>query len=103
MGTCIETLDEDGIPLHQWDTDSGNVAICHWMYYVGQSNVTSITKNGTAGINWGETRYLNRQEWGYGGSNLTGVAINGLGVGLTLATQGFVTAPALGATLYTAT
>lgn len=103
MGTCIETLDSDGIPLHQWDTDSGNVAICHWMYYVGQSNATSITKNGTAGINWGETRYLNRQEWGYGGSNLTGVAINGLGVALTLADQGFVTAPALGATLYTAT
>jgi hypothetical protein len=103
IGTCVETLDTDGIPLHQWDSDSGNVAMCHWMYYVGLSNVTSITKNGTSGTNWGETRYLNRNEWGYGGSNLTGVAINTLGTGLTVAGQGFVASPALGLSLFTDT
>jgi len=102
IGTCVETLDEDGVPLHQWDTKTGNVAMCHWMYYLGQTNTSGITKNGTTGTDWSETRYLNRQEWGYGGSEMTGVAIDSIGTALTLTGEGFVRTPTIGVTLYTA-
>jgi hypothetical protein len=102
IGTCIETLDEDGIPLHEWDNTGGNIAVCHWMYFTGLSESSSISKNGTAGVNWGETRYLDRSEWGYGGSHITGVSINTLGTALTSSLHGFTLAPALGVSIYTA-
>ena len=48
MGTCVETLDDDGVPLRSWDVDGGNIAICHWFYFLGRSNTSGIFKNGTA-------------------------------------------------------
>jgi len=63
--------------------------MCHWMYFLGQTNTSSISKNGTIGTNWGETRYLSKAEWGYGGSYLTGATINTIGTALTSTDQGF--------------
>lgn len=77
IGTCVETLDADGTSLAARVTTEGNYALCHWMYYKGQtaSDPTSATSAGNANANWGETRYLNEVEWGTSGSHITGALI----------------------------
>lgn len=32
-GTCVETLDDDGVSLRSGVQIEGNYAICHWMYF----------------------------------------------------------------------
>jgi len=73
--------------------------MCHWMYFTALSNNSSISKDGTVGTNWGETRYLSKAEWGYGGANLTGATINTIGTALTSTNQGFALGTA-GLTLF---
>lgn len=38
IGTCVETLDSRGLPLTEGTNDQGNFAICHWMYFTGNSD-----------------------------------------------------------------
>lgn len=77
IGTCVETLDADGVALASRVTSEGNYALCHWFYYKGQStgDPTSASKTGTAAANWGETRYLTEVEWGTSGSHITGALV----------------------------
>lgn len=76
IGTCFESIDNEGLPLAPETKDSGNFAICHWMYYTGRSTETSQPpEGGVVGSNWGEVRYLNEFEWADGGSSITGVSV----------------------------
>lgn len=83
VGTCVETLDEDGNTLAAGREDVGNYAICHWWYYIGRSNNTGITAGGTTGTDYGETRYYTEKEWGVHGSGLTGANIQTRGTALS--------------------
>merc|ERR1711862_712339 len=57
-------------------TNTGNYALCHWMYFGGQSiGNTASTTGGTAANNWGETRFYTEAEWGTDGSHITGNTI----------------------------
>lgn len=96
-GTCVETLDYDGVTLAAGTDNQGNSAICHWFYSFGLgtttatasvANVTYHTLNGASGVNWGETRIYNAYEWGNSGSGLTGANIQSHGTALGDA-QGF--------------
>lgn len=76
IGTCIETLTEEGLPLPADTNTHGNYAICHWMYYKAMSpEETSFTLDGTVNLNWGELRYFNEYEWGAGGQFISGANI----------------------------
>lgn len=91
IGTCVETLDADGVSLAAAVTTEGNYALCHWMYYVGRSGTTilgqttDVSMGGTSGTDWGETRFLTETEWGTGGSHILGsnIRTNGSSVGAT--------------------
>jgi len=88
IGTCVETLDEDGAELRSGEDRYGNVALCHWFYFVAQSgtdnelNTTSTTLGGTQDTDWGETRFLTEAEWGTRGSNLAGNRIQTAGTAI---------------------
>jgi len=76
IGTCFETIDNEGIPLAPGTHDQGNFALCHWMYYTAKSaESTQPPEGGVVGFNWGEIRYMNEYEWADGGSNITGVSV----------------------------
>lgn len=81
VGTCVETLDDDGEYLRSGVKIQGNYAICHWMYFLAQAGTVNLlntsysTLGGTIGTNWGETRFLNEYEWGTHGSALLGTNI----------------------------
>jgi hypothetical protein len=80
MGTCVETLDSEGESLAAAISTEGNYAICHWMYYKGQTiGTTHNAVGGTSAANWGETRYYNEVEWGTAGSHITGANIQSNG------------------------
>lgn len=57
MGTCIETLDDDGNVLAAGTDTEGNFAICHWFYVIVGGNTTGITAFGAIGVDYSETRY----------------------------------------------
>lgn len=83
VGTCIETLDDDGVYLRSGVQSEGNYAICHWMYVeLAASNKSSSTLGGSYGTNWGETRYLNEKEWGTHGSAILGTNIQTQGTAI---------------------
>jgi len=99
IGTCIETLDDDGVYLRSGVKIEGNYAICHWMYVLSQAgingvttppgaNTTSNSLGGSPGTNWGETRYLNEYDWGTHGSALLGTNIQSKGTAIA-ASYGF--------------
>jgi len=88
MGTCVETLTDDGATLPAGIDTQGNYAICHWMYFLAGTNTTSTKPGGRVGLDWGETRYLTEFDWGTAGSNISGTRIETLGTGLGAA-QGF--------------
>jgi len=44
VGTCVETLDDDGAYLRSGIETEGNVAICHWMYAVGVPSSTVLNE-----------------------------------------------------------
>lgn len=90
IGTCVESLDDDGLPYLPGSLNHGAGAVCHFMYYLGLSETTRPTKAGTQNANWGETRYLSNAMWGDAGSYLTGANIQSAGIALTSTDQGFV-------------
>lgn len=80
IGTCVETLDSEGETLAARVTTTGNYALCHWMYFKGQTEGdTYHAVGGTNAANWGETRYYNEVEWGTSGSHITGANIQSNG------------------------
>lgn len=101
VGTCVETLGEDGLVLPAGSESEGNFALCHWFYYVGLSNVTGTTLGGTPKFDWGESRYLNEEEWGVSGSAIMGSRIQTLGLAIGGA-NGFYTSETTALTTYVA-
>lgn len=89
IGTCVETLNSDGTRLEEGTTDQGNFAICHWFYYAGSNNTAKSQKGGADGTDWGETRILTEEQWGNGGSVLTGASMQGSGTRLDATYNGF--------------
>jgi hypothetical protein len=88
IGTCVETLDAEGVSLSAGVVTEGNYAICHWLYYGGISDNTGVSLGGVANTDFGETRYLTEAEWGTEGSKITGQTIQTLGSRIT-STNGF--------------
>lgn len=93
IGTCVEMLDSDGLNYLNDYEKGGNIAICHWMYYMGQSDTSSTTNGGSSGRHWGETRYLSDLAWGEQGSQINGVSIQNLGHPLGVLENGFALDP----------
>lgn len=79
IGTCVETLDDDGLTLAAGISTEGNYAICHWFYFLARTNTTATKQGGYVGLDWGETRYLTEFDWGTAGSNISGTRIETLG------------------------
>ena len=75
IGTCVETLHDDGTRMRPGTIDNGNFAICHWMYYTGLSDVTEPPLGLVKKTNWGETRILNEEEWDSAGGLISGQTI----------------------------
>lgn len=101
IGTCVETLNIDGTAIESGNTTAGNYAVCHWMYFIGQSgtHLTSIILGGVANADWGETRYYNEAEWGHGGSTIRGANIQTLGTAISTTSNGFAIGGGGGTTL----
>jgi len=79
IGTCVETLDDDGLTLAAGLDTEGNYAICHWFYVMARSETTGTKAGGRAQFDWGETRYLTEFDWGTAGSNISGTRVMTLG------------------------
>lgn len=47
IGTCVETLTDEGTALASGTNTEGNFAICHWMYFTGLSESKGTYLNGT--------------------------------------------------------
>jgi len=76
MGTCVETLTDDGATMPAGTSTEGNFVLCHWFYVVAQSaNLTGTTLGGLPNYSWGETRYLTETDWGTNGSNIIGTKV----------------------------
>ena len=90
IGTCVETLTEEGTALRPGDVTSGNFAICHWLYYTGLSETTEAPLNMVKGVHWGETRILNEEEWYQAGFLITGMSVQTLGTRLDYNNNGFI-------------
>jgi hypothetical protein len=88
IGTCVESLTDEGTRIRPGTIDEGNFAICHWMYYLGLSDYTEPPLDLVKTVNWGETRILNEEEWGSAGFMISGQSIQGLGRALDY-TNGF--------------
>lgn len=93
IGSCVETWDSWTMPLAPGATAWGNHAICHWLYYLGQSDTASTSLGGAAGTDFGETRYYTSAEWGTAGSRLNGGNIRSLGHAITSTEWGLTKDP----------
>lgn len=82
-------MDVNGLPNPTDFVRGGNITICHWLYYLGLSDLTRFTKDGTQNADWGETRYFSSGQWGPGGANISGADIQTAGIPLTSADHGF--------------
>ena len=89
IGTCVESRDDAGEVLASGLVDSGNYAICHWMYYKSVMSTSSTNQWGLQNRDWGETRYLEEADWSTDGSTLKGTMIQRLGKKVETTTNGF--------------
>ena len=64
IGTCVESLDSAGNPFIDSQTIYGNFALCHWLYFKGQTNNHHVRLGGTVNTHWGETRIYGYKDWG---------------------------------------
>lgn len=99
IGTCVETLGDDGVALAAGIDTEGNYAICHWFYLSAKTNTTGTKTGGEVGMDWGETRYLTEFDWGTNGSNISGTRVETLGTSIG-ASHGFALSETTALTAY---
>ena len=98
IGTCVETLDSDGVVIGSQVTTEGNMAICHWFYYAA-GVIETVGVNSSSATAYSETRYLQYADWGTAGSNVLGSKL--LNAGSVIGTTyGFVREPSSKPTTY---
>ena len=65
IGTCVETLYETGARLESGENTMGNFALCHWLYYKGDTvangNAIGFALGSTT--QWGEVRIYAEEQW----------------------------------------
>jgi len=57
IGTCVETLDNNGDVIASTVVDEGNMALCHW-FHLAAGVVNTVGVNSSSTTAYSETRYL---------------------------------------------